>query len=540
MITGVETAGLALAALPLVISALEHYNEGLKPFKDFFRYKALIKELVNGLKLQEILLRNTCEQLLTGVVDSDVELADLLHDPTSSAWSRDILVSSLRERLQHSFDIFVTLVSGLRATLDMLTARIGLDAQGQPRWIDAKSHKQYWKRFSICLSRKEHEALLARMAKDNQNLKHLVTDSLQLEPVRSRRQKRKYKLWGIRTRIGKKTPDVVNLTISFGWLYCCTIKPEHQAVQTPDSSLQFAKTGCIPDKNEGSARRSNLMKSFQRLTQSEKKSVAFAVIPGGQVASGQLTELKTSPEEPKVIDNLCNSLRSADQGDGTTCVGRVTKEENNYDFYALSRLAFQDTDATSLHDLLSQNQGLSTNPSHRLTRKLRLQLAATFASTALQLHTTPWLDSSWNGHKIKFHQGILGHPYISNKFTKNLQPAPTEAAPGPTMGPIRNQTLFALGILLLELSTGKPLDSFKDAQNPHPFEDYIIASQLLKTLSEEESANYFEAAQACIFCNFRGSAKDLDLANDSFRQTFYEDVVVPLEEDLKYYCQARS
>ncbi|KAL8882065.1 MAG: hypothetical protein Q9198_000865 [Flavoplaca austrocitrina] len=54
--------------------ALEHHNDGLTPVKNFFRYKGLIKELVDDLKLQTLLLRNTCEQLLTGVVESDTEL----------------------------------------------------------------------------------------------------------------------------------------------------------------------------------------------------------------------------------------------------------------------------------------------------------------------------------------------------------------------------------------------------------------------------------------------------------------------------------
>lgn len=37
-------------------------------------YKGLIKELADDLNLQKLLLSNTCEQLLTGVVESDDEL----------------------------------------------------------------------------------------------------------------------------------------------------------------------------------------------------------------------------------------------------------------------------------------------------------------------------------------------------------------------------------------------------------------------------------------------------------------------------------
>ena len=116
---------------------------------------------------------------------------------------------------------------------------------------------------------------------------------------------------------------------------------ERQVVHEPNTTSQSVRTDCIPNKNKGSASRSNLMESLQRLKQSEKKKkVAFAVIPGLQVASVQLTEstaTQKTPEEPKVIDNLCKLLRSADQSGGTTCVGRVTKEESSFDFYALSR-----------------------------------------------------------------------------------------------------------------------------------------------------------------------------------------------------------
>jgi hypothetical protein len=36
MLTGVEIAGLVLTALPLFISALEHYNDYLDPIEAFF------------------------------------------------------------------------------------------------------------------------------------------------------------------------------------------------------------------------------------------------------------------------------------------------------------------------------------------------------------------------------------------------------------------------------------------------------------------------------------------------------------------------
>lgn len=36
MLSGVETAGIILAVLPLFISAFEHYNDSLEPLKAFW------------------------------------------------------------------------------------------------------------------------------------------------------------------------------------------------------------------------------------------------------------------------------------------------------------------------------------------------------------------------------------------------------------------------------------------------------------------------------------------------------------------------
>ncbi len=82
MITGVETAGmlssssapptgirllidkvtgLIVAAFPILVSALEHYNEGLKPLKNFVRYQQFIKDLVLDLGTQRAMFQNTLE-----------------------------------------------------------------------------------------------------------------------------------------------------------------------------------------------------------------------------------------------------------------------------------------------------------------------------------------------------------------------------------------------------------------------------------------------------------------------------------------------
>ncbi len=96
-----------LAILPLVISALEHYSEGAKPLRDFVKYKATVRALICDLGTQRALFRNTLEKLLYGIVDSEIKLALLLNDPGGSEWYREDLARGLRNRLQHSTDIYM-------------------------------------------------------------------------------------------------------------------------------------------------------------------------------------------------------------------------------------------------------------------------------------------------------------------------------------------------------------------------------------------------------------------------------------------------
>ncbi|KAL8725717.1 MAG: hypothetical protein Q9181_006305 [Wetmoreana brouardii] len=487
MITGVETAGLVLAALPLVISGLEHYNEGLKPLKDYVKYKIVIQELACGLKTQKILLRNTCRILLTDIVESESEIACLLDDPKSDAWREEELAHQLQNRLQESYTIYTELVNGLSDTLGTLTSNIGLDHQGQPLWVDARSHKRYWKRFTTCLLRKEHEALLSRMARDNQSLRNLTNDSLQFEISKSRPQNK--------------------------------LKKPSKEIRDQAARLHNALQSCL------SCSCSATHYAFLRLEQRDwTQPPCFRVTFPVSTASHESLSIWHEAEirvhrEPKARKDSLPEAPDRSLCQNSLCV-------------PLQTLRIKEKKRVSWAAIVPGVQAASmrfTDPTNESS------LAVILASTTLQLHTTPWLESDWSGNCIRFHGGSLDHPYVSKAF-----PAPGGATAGTACeqfcGPIRNRSIFGLGVLLLELATGKPLETYKNSQRTVPFEDFMIASQLVQSLADEEGPGYVDAAQACIFCNFGSKAKALDLDNDSFRQAVYEDVILPLERDLEYFC----
>ncbi|KAL8776830.1 MAG: hypothetical protein Q9194_002919 [Teloschistes cf. exilis] len=302
----------------------------------------------------------------------------------------------------------------------------------------------------------------------------------------------------------------------------------------------------------------NISLSLERLKTKERKRVTFsAVLPGIQMSSMQISEsgINTSStemtqetlpgSENNVILSVCSTFLSSEDMSSRTCLGRLETEQHHYEVITLGQKKQQGTnDYLTLHEIIERNYGVSIMPrnqmpnigdSTRLTRKARLELAVMLASTALQLHTTPWLDSNWTAKCIQFANGSLQHPFVSRAYPAGIIATEVPESRG---SPVRNRSIFGLGILLLELAVGRSIDCFKNSEQPLPSEDFFIASQLLDELKDNEGPGYLDAAQACIFCNFGSKAKILDLGNDSFRQAVYEDVIVPLENDVELFCRA--
>jgi hypothetical protein len=78
--SGLEIAGVVLGALPLVISALEHYAEGVNTTRRYWRYKTELRSLILNVKTERSIFINTLGQLLAGVVSFE-QINVLLLDP---------------------------------------------------------------------------------------------------------------------------------------------------------------------------------------------------------------------------------------------------------------------------------------------------------------------------------------------------------------------------------------------------------------------------------------------------------------------------
>ena len=94
-------ASLALAVLPLVLSAVKHYDDALDPLR---RYRGFVREaqkLAKELEVQRTIFRDECRNLLEDVTDHDAA-SGMLRKLSEEEWSNTQLENRLIQHLGES------------------------------------------------------------------------------------------------------------------------------------------------------------------------------------------------------------------------------------------------------------------------------------------------------------------------------------------------------------------------------------------------------------------------------------------------------
>jgi hypothetical protein len=116
----ISAAGLGLAIVPLLISALENYEVTFQPFVTYRRYIKEIQRLTARLETQRAIFRNEC-QLLFLAVSNGQSLSDVLKNPNHPARSDGEISKKLEELLGTSYNICVLTLSLINDMLNEIT-----------------------------------------------------------------------------------------------------------------------------------------------------------------------------------------------------------------------------------------------------------------------------------------------------------------------------------------------------------------------------------------------------------------------------------
>lgn len=240
------------------------------------------------------------------------------------------------------------------------------------------------------------------------------------------------------------------------------------------------------------------------------------------------------------IHDLCLSFERLRAKQCGVCLGYLV--DSAMDRYALYWPQKPVVDKTSLSmlslaDLFTeprQNPQLSGGDSRRL--------AAALAFGMLRLHDTPWLTTQWSHRDIELYRKdgaiLLDHPFVSAKVGIHSAVQSTPSPPSPM---IKNETVFALGILLIELCLET---SFAELQktsgdlnadgSKHALSDFLTATRAIDKVYDKYGDRYGKAVRRCIHCDFDQS-RTTTLKNDAFRAAVYDGVVAVLEEEVRQF-----
>lgn len=91
---GVEAIGLALGILPLLISAIEHYDDVLRPFSRYRSFTSKAQRFIDELETERTIFRTECQLLLAAVAGPKIA-AEMLRNRNHSSWDDDAIRSRL-------------------------------------------------------------------------------------------------------------------------------------------------------------------------------------------------------------------------------------------------------------------------------------------------------------------------------------------------------------------------------------------------------------------------------------------------------------
>jgi hypothetical protein len=131
--SGIEVAGIVLATFPLVISALEHYANGVIKISNFRQYERELRSLQRDLATEQQLLSDSIRLLLRTIVASEHELESLINDPGGASWHEENFKEKLEGKLQKSYQVYMDKLEDMNEAMLDLTKRLGLKPGGQVR-----------------------------------------------------------------------------------------------------------------------------------------------------------------------------------------------------------------------------------------------------------------------------------------------------------------------------------------------------------------------------------------------------------------------
>ena len=568
--SGIEVAGLVLAALPLFISAAEHYSDGLEKGRIFFNKRQFAEQYQSEVLLQQTLLSCYLKALVARTALKPAQQLRLIDSPLADDWRKPVVVVELQKELGIGYQPFVGLVERICRTFaaqirhDDKSSRASTDEElASPNhsefWASANLYQlnslrdlcldsakastsqqeDVWNRIKFTCKHGKREKILSDLKSHNASLRHLE-DALTLAKPFERKQQssRAHATFQLRQDTERLYQAISK---------ACTCQPCQQRNVALGMAFHCYKPNDV-------ANLSFQLLFFDAQDRMCATLVAFETPESPQKSSKKRVRLNipsikiphTTGAQLQKIQDICALTNRAhlskdrvhlvvdEAGELCTRPGAQSDKRNNEPL-------------SSLYDLL---QNLKIHELKRWIQPEKPILAVILAYSLLQLHESSWWQSAWSSSSISFletggqAQLIKSPDYrlkLRRPFTRSML-SNGGASPSPSPLSHKNEHLHAFGRVLLELHLCRSIQPEIDAhlQAGGKADDAcVVLQRLLQNAADDitMTGQMSQAIRFCLFPNPNPRNRSFSFGDEGFREIFYTEVIANLEEHLGTMCE---
>ncbi|CAG8929380.1 unnamed protein product [Penicillium salamii] len=566
--SGIEVAGLTLAILPLVINQLDSYVQGIETLGDFRtkRYRRKLDHYATNLGSQQAAFINTLERSLEGVIEYEDSFESIGHGELKALWEMPSVQSLLQEKLGRNYLPFLRTMSQLSALLEELYLKLGWDRKA---WEDSSAFNKEVKKFKHIFSKSIYENLFNQINAANDQLAKLMEQSdhrswvkkkrISNRPLQRLRLHRKHaqslhnailqgKHWACSCRdqhtvhflLEESFPETNTMgdelsTPRFRMVFVCPRAIEHAEALANAHEIEI-KSDYSPSPPEASEARNVTIQSTEVHSKHQKGNVNFSLSLQDECVSVLSEKPLLSP-----ISDICLTLSTMATKEAGFAekrfLGGITDGFQWHYMYHLREIS-ECQKAQSLEELLESSSTIfqaQMKGAFFFSQRDRLILAVNLAHNVLELHGN-WLKSPWRARDIMFIRDpttSIGRPALASSVSGVMDKSMCRETV--TSALIRNEILFPLGLVLVELSLCQPLELLRIAEDQDENEasaNLKTAARLLQYVNLQSGLSYGDVVEQCLFWPWK---QGFTLEDETIQDEIYQRVVFPLAENLKSF-----
>ena len=125
--SGIEIAGLALGAFPILTYTFDQYRDAKKAARRWWKVERTYTRLTNSLEYERLTFRLQLRRLLLPIDGNldDAELEALIAEPGDGRWKGKEIEAALKCRLDESYDRYCRLLQDMVDALAAVSNRLG-------------------------------------------------------------------------------------------------------------------------------------------------------------------------------------------------------------------------------------------------------------------------------------------------------------------------------------------------------------------------------------------------------------------------------